>query len=172
MILPTTANGHGQGQHGQIGWGRVSRRSAPSAISIIFMPRESGLWSDGAQAVPKYWHSFRSDLDHFFLHLILRVRFNYPPGFGGGRPGFSVEAAAVSKSLWTSLWGSDSYQLGVFLPGEQRNCSDVPWLNSDLRKRGAFISDVQIGVSIYRRSIYIHLSISICLCHKWLYAHI
>ena len=48
------------------------------------------------------------------------------PGFGGGRPGFAVEAAASSKSVWTSRWGSDTYQLGTFVPGEQRNCSDVP----------------------------------------------
>eukprot|EP00438_Fugacium_kawagutii_P004516 Skav214455 [mRNA] locus=scaffold1870:93380:97429:+ [translate_table: standard] len=29
--------------------------------------------------------------------------------FGGGRPGFTVEAATISKAVWTGLWGSDTY---------------------------------------------------------------
>ena len=34
-ILATRANGHRQGQHGQMAWDRVSTHSAPSAISMV-----------------------------------------------------------------------------------------------------------------------------------------
>ena len=39
----------------------------------------------------------------------------------------SVEAATVSKSIWTQLWDSDTYLSGIYQPGEQQNCSDAPW---------------------------------------------
>ena len=45
--------------------------------------------------------------------------------FGGGRPGWSVEAGTASKSAWTALWGSDRYIAGVYQPAERQNCSDV-----------------------------------------------
>lgn len=84
-------------------------------------------WRDGQTLNPQLAPGALSAEDCFFAYRgeaysLCQVDFRT---FGGGRPGWSVEAGTSSKSAWSALWGSDRYIAGVYQPAERQNCSDV-----------------------------------------------
>eukprot|EP00434_Breviolum_minutum_P015000 symbB.v1.2.013227.t1/scaffold930.1/size151240/6 len=113
----------------------------PVLIRVIGVASECG--SNGCLSQQRWdcFFSYRRESES-----LCRVDFR---SFGGGRPGMSVEAATVSKSIWTQLWDSDTYLSGIYQPGEQQNCSDVSvqeYINPEMEIFESFSwSDASIG---------------------------
>ena len=45
--------------------------------------------------------------------------------FGGGREGWSVQLAGVSRISWSESWGDDTFVAGEFVPATRKECSNV-----------------------------------------------
>ncbi|CAJ1410945.1 unnamed protein product, partial [Effrenium voratum] len=45
--------------------------------------------------------------------------------YGGGREGWTVQLAGVSRVSWSEAWGDDSFFDGQFVPAPRKECSNV-----------------------------------------------